>query len=78
MGSQTQRQELGLTGALESMPGKEDLWGSNPLPPEDITQSRVTTQKLRELQSRACYSVSALPQGYWQNVIFPQNPSCGV
>lgn len=39
MGNQMQRPELGLTGALESVPGREDLSGSNPLPPEDITQS---------------------------------------
>lgn len=34
MGNQMQRPELGLTGALESVPGREDLSGSNPLPPK--------------------------------------------
>lgn len=34
MENQTQRPELGLIGVLESVPGREDLCGSNLLPPK--------------------------------------------
>lgn len=73
MENQTQRPELGLIGALESVPGREDLCGSNPLPLKtshragDLTET-VGAAELSLLQ-RLCP-----PPGVLAKCQYPSSP----
>lgn len=77
-GSQTQRPELRLTGALESMLAREDVWGSSSLPPR-ISHREGPTQTLWEsTRAATCYSVSALPRWVGKAAFFLRPPTSGV
>lgn len=73
MGNQMQRPELGLTGALESVPGREDLSGSNPLPPEDITQSGRPHRRCGSCRAEPVTASLPSPRGVGK-VPFPLKP----